>query len=61
MIMLAGDIFLVNLQAKKYLERATFGLPCFKSHKIMLENVILAKGMLGMILEWRCHYMFPYH
>ena len=56
-----GGHFLVNLHANKYLEHTTFGLPCFRTHTIMLESMMFAKGMLGMILEWRCHYMSHYH
>ena len=33
------------------LENVTFGLHCFRIHTIMLESVMLAKCMLGMILE----------
>ena len=53
-----GDIFLINLHAKKYLELDTFSLSCLRTHMIMLESAMFAKGMLGMILEWRCHYLF---
>ena len=61
MIVLVEDTILVNLQAKKYLELATFGLLCLKIHTIMLKCVMLAKDMLGMILEYTCQYIFPCH
>ena len=46
-----GGHFQVNLQARKYLKQDTLGLPCLRTHTIMLESVMLAKGIQGMILE----------
>ena len=55
-----GRHFSGQLTGQKYLELDIFGLPCQRTHTIMLGSVMLTKGMLGMILEWKCHYMFIY-
>ena len=56
-----GGHFSGQFTGQKYLELAIFGLPYLRTHTIMLESVMLAKDILGMILEWRFHYMFPCH
>jgi hypothetical protein len=61
MIVHVEDIFLTNLQAKRFLEQVTFGRPCLKIYMIILfKQCNACQSYARNDLRIECHFMCPY-